>query len=117
MKDNIKLITQDKGIRYAILFAGIILLFEIILLLLLYPRLPPLVPLFNSLSWGRDRLVPGWFLFGVPVFLFLFFIVSILFLRIAYKKHALLARMLFINLLLSVFLSVVAMLQIFLLVF
>lgn len=117
MKDNLKIISKDKGIRYALLFCFGALVLQMVTLFFVRNILPPVIPLFNSLVWGRDRLAERDFIFLIPVFLICMSILSIIGMGIAYKKHALISRMLILNLLLSTFLCTIAIIQIFLLVF
>ena len=117
MRDNFKTILADNGIYYTLLFATGILVIQVVGLAFVYSKLPPVIPLFNSLSWGKERLVPSIFIFTVPAFLLATCLFNIVYLSIAHKKHALLSRMLSVNLLLAVVLSFIALIQILLLVF
>lgn len=117
MNNNIRTILKDKGIRYSIIITCIVLVLELITVVFLFPKFPPVIPLFNSLSWGKDRLVPSPVIFAAPVFLVLMALCNIFITSISYRRHALLARMITINLLLTVLLSLVALAQILLLIF
>lgn len=117
MKDNLKIISKDKGIRYSLIFCFGAVVLQITILFFSRNILPPIIPLFNSLVWGRDRLAERDFIFLIPIFLIFMSILSIIGMGSAYKKHALISRMLILNLLLSALLCTIAIIQIFLLVF
>lgn len=117
MKDNFKIITHDRGIRYALIFCFGILVIQIVALLFVRTILPPVIPLFNSLVWGRDRLAGRDFIFFIPAFLIFMSVFSVIGMGVTYKKHALISRMLILNLLLCTLLCTVTIVQIFLLVF
>lgn len=117
MSVNLSFIRADRGIKYAVVLTGVVLLIETVVSIFLYTKFPPLIPLFNSLSWGRDRLAPSFFIFTIPAFILSIMIANIFFASVSYKKHALLSRMVSINLVLISALSLVALGQIFLLIF
>lgn len=117
MSDNIKNLFMDKGIRYAVFVSIAILVIELIVITIFFPKFPPLIPLFNSLSWGKDRLAFSQFIFTIPLFLFIICVANITFASFSYRRHVLLSRMVTINLLLTVSLSLIALGQILLLIF
>lgn len=117
MNSSIRILFSDKGIKYAIIGAVFLFVIELIGIILIYPNLPPLIPLFNSLSWGSDRLTYGQFIFAIPAILVIITFVNIVFAAVSYRKHALLSRMVAVNLLLTVILSIIALAQIILLIF
>lgn len=117
MKNNIRKALSDKGIGYALIFSFVLLLIQVVLVSFEYFKLPPLVPLFNSLSWGNDRLTFRVFVFFVPLLLLSTGILNIGIAAASYRKHILLSRMLSYNLLLCAILSTIALAQILFLVF
>jgi hypothetical protein len=117
MNNSIKILLSDKGIKYAIFLSTSILLLEIVSLIFFYKKFPPIIPLFNSLAWGRDRLAPSFIIFSVPAFLVVVHVMNVTSSAFFYKKHALLSRMIIVNLLLVVGISFVALGQILLLIF
>ncbi len=117
MSSNIKILFLDKGIKYAIFLSIILLLLEIVSLIFFYKKFPPIIPLFNSLAWGKDRLALSIVIFSVPIFLIVVHAVNIISAGFFYRKHALLSRMIIVNLLLVVGISFVALGQILLLIF
>lgn len=97
--------------------AFFILLAQFFIVAFLYFRLPPLIPLFNSLAWGRERLAQKELIFFVPFFLVSIAALNIFFSTMYYKKQALLSRMLSFNVLLLCILGSISIAQIFFLVF
>ncbi len=116
MKDNFRLIYLDKSIRYSLLISVLILTILTLVLLFVYTKLPPVIPLFNSLVWGSERLANRLIIFVIPISLILIGVINVILSRVAYKRRALLSRMLSLNLLLVVVLSAVAFIQILFLV-
>jgi hypothetical protein len=49
-------VKADKIIRWGMTFSFILLVLQAGLIALFYLKLPPVVPLFNQLPWGDDRL-------------------------------------------------------------
>ncbi len=117
MRSNFKIVFADRVIFYALLISILGILLQIALSGFQFLNLPPVIPLFNSLSWGQERLIHKIFLFGVPLFLLLILILNLSWAAKLYKKNALLSRVLVFNVLLGVFLSCIALVQIFFLVF
>ena len=56
MKGFIKIIASDKIIRWGTLFSGGIILVVLIYGAVIYHNLPPVLPLYNQMPWGEDRL-------------------------------------------------------------
>lgn len=117
MKRFISLVKLDKAVKYSLIASGIIFILLLGLLGFEYNKLPPVIPLFNSLPWGRSRLMPSQFIFIIPAFLISVALVNMVFFRVLYRKYTLLARMLSVNIFLAVLLSIFACIQILLLVF
>ncbi|MGE5042461.1 MAG: hypothetical protein ACM3IJ_06205 [Candidatus Levyibacteriota bacterium] len=117
MKKFFKLIEHDKAVKYSLVISGIFLLIMLILLGIEFSHLPPILPLFNSLPWGRARLMSNQFIFIIPAFLFSMAILNMVFFQVLYKKYTLLARMLSVNIFLAFLLGMFAFIQILLLVF
>lgn len=117
MKNSYKIIFADRVVFYALIFSFFGILVQTIFSGIQFINMPPIIPLFNSLSWGQERLVNKIFIFSVPGFLLLTVLVNFFFVSQLYKKNPLLSRMLLFNVLLGVFLSGIATVQIFFLVF
>ncbi len=117
MKNSFKIVFADRVIFYTLLFSILGVLLQIGISGFQFLNLPPMIPLFNSLSWGEERLAGKLFIFAVPGFLLTMIVINFLFAARFYKKNALLSRILMFNLMLGVFLSGLALIQIFFLVF
>jgi hypothetical protein len=94
MKDYFKDIIQDKTITSAFIANIFFVITSIIYVLFAYTKLPPLIPVFNQLPWGEQRL-------GVTTAIFIPIGVSFLILAIniftsnsIYKNIPLISRML-----------------------
>jgi len=99
------LVKADKIIRWGMTFSLILLFLQASLIAFFYTKLPPLIPLFNQLPWGDDRLgVKYEFLlpFGITGVYFLF---NYLLLRKLYTTMPLVSRMIGITMLLASLLS------------
>lgn len=59
-----------------------------------YQHLPPVLPLYNKMSWGYDRLGPSWQIFLLPCLAVCFFAGNICFAFFLKEKAVLLSRML-----------------------
>lgn len=116
MKNNFNVIFSDRVVLYALILSFLFFLCQIALIGFQYLKLPPVIPLFNSLSWGNERLASTYVIFLVPVVLLIIGVCNFSFAQRFYKKHALLSRMLSYNLLLCTILSVIALIQILFLV-
>ena len=117
MKKFTNLILHDNALKYSFFSsAGLFVLF-MILFIFQYGKFPPIVPLFNSLPWGRSRLVPVQIIFLVPAFLIVISLFNLFLTNKLYKRYTILARMLSVNILLAVILALIAFIQIILLVF
>lgn len=117
MKKFTDLILHDNALKYSFFSStGLFVLFMIVFIFQ-YGKLPPLVPLFNSLPWGKSRLVPVQIIFLVPTFLIVISGFNLFLTHRLYKRYTILARMLSVNILLAVILALIAYIQIILLVF
>lgn len=78
MKEKLSNLIMEKVIRRLYLSCFLINILQAVLILLLLNRLPVVVPLFYSLTWGEQQLVPSYFLFIFPLSLFFLLLVNIL---------------------------------------
>ncbi|HVZ58219.1 MAG TPA: hypothetical protein VG935_00490 [Patescibacteria group bacterium] len=58
MNGLIKQLAHDQAIWWGTLFSIGIIVVSLVFLLVVYRSLPPLIPLYNQLPWGVDRLSP-----------------------------------------------------------
>lgn len=117
MKGNFRYIFLDKSIKYAVIVSIILLTVLTAGLIFSYQFFPPLVPLFNSLPWGEDRLSQKEYIFIVPAFILILLIANTYVASLLIHKRMLLSRMLSLNILLSTILAGIALVQIFILAF
>ncbi len=117
MKKITSIILQDNAIKYSLISSAGLFLLLVTLFTFQYKKLPPVIPLFNSLPWGNSRLVSVQALFIIPIFLLFVSGVNVFLANRLYKKYTILARMLSVNILLATILVTIAFVQIILLVF
>jgi hypothetical protein len=94
MKELIDNIKADRLTFRGFLISIFLSLLTVAYIIIYYQSLPPLVPVFNQLPWGTDRLVPTAGIF-IPIAVFtIIFIFNILFASLVYSKNPLIARIL-----------------------
>lgn len=72
MKEKVRLLFKDQLCRVFAIFAVIIVISEIGLIISALQKIPAEVPLFYSLHWGEQQLVPSGFLLLIPFLTALF---------------------------------------------
>lgn len=93
MKKAFNTIAQDKMILWGFSLCLFVLVVVAIYIIIVYPQLPPVLPIYNRLAWGYSRLGTKLELF-IPFGLTLLFCVINLFLAAAvYNKVVLISRM------------------------
>ena len=117
MRERFSLTLSDNFIRISLALSLLFLIPSIVLIVLSYEKLPPLIPLFNSMPWGEERLFASTINIFFPLILLSIFVVNLLIGSIIYKKFALAARILSFNSLLFITLAFLAYIQILFLVF
>lgn len=105
MNDVSKLVKADKIIRWGMMLSFILLLLQAGFVALLYLKLPPIVPLFNQLPWGEERLGAKFELLLPVGITILFFIINYFLLRKLYIPMPLVSRIIGITTLLASLLS------------
>lgn len=85
-----------------LIFRGFILTFAIVILSVLYiflyyKRIPPLVPLFNQMPWGEERIARKIWIFSLPILSFVIFVFNLGFSSLVYKKNPLIPRLLVVT--------------------
>jgi hypothetical protein len=92
MKNLINNLTGDKLAFRGFVISFLLTLFTLLYIAINYTNLPPLIPIFNQLPWGDNRLTPTIGIF-IPIALFIIiFIFNVLFTSIVYSKNPLIAR-------------------------
>lgn len=92
MKSFINNIRADKWTFRGFSISLVIAFLTILFIILNYASLPPLIPIFNQLPWGTQRLTqtPGIF---IPIVCFgIIFLINIIFTSFVYSKNPLIAR-------------------------
>lgn len=117
MNGRINLLLKDSGTKYFLLLCIVFIIAQIILTGFFYSKLPPLIPFFNSLPWGTERLSPPLFIFAVPAGVIIILLLNIYISTRIYLKHALIARILMVNVFLISLLGLMAIAQMLLLIF
>jgi hypothetical protein len=117
MKGKIKTILADQFTRISLIFSIVILLPLITIIVLTYNNLPPLIPFFNSMPWGEDRLFSSSYIIFMPISIFLVFVLNTFLATFSYAKYVLVARIIMINTFLFLILGLLAYLQIIFLTF
>ena len=106
MSVNIKNLQKDKTVFSVLAISMLGMLISFLFLVFSYHSLPVLVPLFNQLPWGTDRLISREGLYIPCVIAFVFLFCNIFFSAIFYEKMPLIARMIAItSMLVSFFVS------------
>lgn len=117
MKNNLESLLQDRTAKFSIISSIAIIIVYVVLVGVSFTKLPPLLPLFNSLPWGTARLAPVDAVFVFPVLFLTIFILNNLAAAKIYRKQILMARVVSFNSLLVIILGLLAYVQILLLVF
>lgn len=85
---------SDKSVKFAGRLSFLLLVFYFGLFLFTLKRLPPQVPLFYSLPWGEEQLVPTMALFFLPLGIFLIALLNFLLAMVNFKAYPLAAKIL-----------------------
>ena len=93
MKNFIDNIKADKLAFRGFLISLLLTFLTCLYIAVNYNNLPPLIPIFNQLPWGDNRLTPTIGIF-IPIIVFIvIFIFNVLFTSIVYSKSPLIARL------------------------
>jgi len=117
MKEKIKVLYKDRFLLYANSLTGVFLVTASILVFIYYSKLPPLIPIFNSMPWGMKRLYAANITLLFPLVLLIVVAINALLAIFIYKKYTLLSRILSFNSFLFCFLGLLAYLQILFLIY
>jgi hypothetical protein len=93
MKDFFKEILSDKTITSAFLMNIFFIITSLIYILISYGKLPPLIPIFNQLPWGEQRLGATIMIFIPVLIALLIFAINIFTSASVYKNVPLISRM------------------------
>ncbi len=93
MKKYFKHLRKDKLVLRLFIFSFIMLMLTFLACALGYTKLPPLLPIFNQLPWGMQRLSPTPGIFIPPTIALSIFIINLFLAAFGYDKSPLLARL------------------------
>jgi len=93
MNGFFKEIKEDKILFRGSILSVTIILVSLLFIILYYGSLPPLIPLFNQMPWGEDRISNSIFIFLIPTITLLIFVTNLIFAKLIYKKIPLISRL------------------------
>ena len=105
MNEVSNFVKADKIIRWGMVFSFLLLLSQAVLIALFYLKLPPVLPLFNQLPWGVDRLGTNYEIFLPLVITSVFFLFNYFLLRKLYITMPLISRIIGVTTLLAALLA------------
>lgn len=97
MKEFFKTISSDKILRFGMLFSLCLILLSLLYSGLMYNSLPPVLPLYNQMPWGEDRLGVKLELFILPGLALAVLLLNSLLAYILYDRMPLVSRALAIT--------------------
>lgn len=105
MKERFKYLTKDRIVKTGFLLSLFLLLITFLYTVIFYNQLPPLIPLFNQLAWGVQRLGNKIMIFLPIVLCSVMLVSNMLFSQLIYEKMPLVVRMLSITTLFTSFIA------------
>lgn len=93
MKKYFKFLKEDKLLKKLFILSFILIILTIIYALINYSKLPPLLPIFNQLPWGEERLSPTPGLFIPPIIIIIIFATNIFLSSVSYQISPLISRL------------------------
>lgn len=82
----------DKIVYYSSISSFLTLLVSFVLVSVFYRLIPPIIPLYNQMPWGQERLVAKSSLFILLALGFCMYIINIILLQYLYNSIPLLSR-------------------------
>ncbi len=117
MKDKFNLILSDQFVKICLALSLLFILPLIGIIIATYTNLPPLIPFFNSMPWGEDRLASSQLTIFLPLILVVVFVTNLFQAVLSYNKYVLVSRIVLFNCFLFLLLGLLAYLQILFLTF
>lgn len=93
-KEEFNTLITDSILRKVIQFTILLMGLDFCVLAILWAYLPPQLPLLYSRPWGLDQLVSKSFFIFLPLSSLLLIIINLIIASLAYKKEALLSKIL-----------------------
>lgn len=97
MNGYLKTISSDKILRFGMLLSGVLIILSLLYSGLMYNSLPPVLPLYNQMPWGEDRLGIKLELFILPSLAFFILLINSLLAYFFYERMPLVSRALAIT--------------------
>jgi hypothetical protein len=97
MKGYLKTIASDKILRFGTLLSLLLIILSLLYSGIMYNSLPPVLPLYNQMPWGEDRLGMKLELFILPGFAFVILLTNTLLAYAIYERMPLVSRALAIT--------------------
>lgn len=94
MNAFIKKIQSDKIMWFSFIFSFFLVAVSLLFIAFFYKQLPPVIPLFNQMPWGEERLSEKQDIFFPPAVTFFIFIANFSIAFFLYEKMPLVCRML-----------------------
>lgn len=117
MRGKFRILFSDQFTRISILLSVIFLVPLIIIIGFSFGRLPALIPFFNSMPWGEERLINSQAVLALPILITGIFILNSVLAVFSYSRYVLVARIIMFNTFLFLLLGLLAYLQILFLTF
>lgn len=117
MKEKFNLIISDQFIRISIFLSLLFIIPLITIIIVTFGSLPPMIPFYNSMVWGEERLANSSITIILPMLLIAIFIGNMMLATFVYSKYALVARIILFNCFLFLLLGLLSYLQILFLTF
>lgn len=112
MKEKFRLMLSDQFVRISLILSVLFIIPSIVIIIASFKSLPPLIPFFNSMPWGEERLASSGIVIFMPILLVVIIISNILQAVFTYKKYVLIARIVLFNSFLFLLLGLLSYLQI-----
>lgn len=93
MRKYFKYLKEDKLLLRLFILAFILIMVTVGYILINYPKLPPLLPVFNQLPWGEKRLSETYGIFIPSLVVFVILIFNIFASSLSYPRSPLISRM------------------------
>lgn len=111
MREFIKKIQSDKIIGFSFLFSLFLILLSLLPIVLFYSKLPPVIPLFNQMPWGEERLSEKQNILILPAIALFVFIANFSIASFLYEKMPLVCRIIFTTSLLVCLLTMLVVMR------
>lgn len=101
MKKLFNVIKSDRILKRGTILTLVLNIISALLSIIFYFRLPPIIPIFNQLPWGEERLGQNFMIFLPSALATAFFVINTIIAGLIYNKTPLIARILIITSLLG----------------